>query len=69
MWATESLWFEIAIVSIIFALSNIVMGHCEERTPKIRRLGKYPLMVLLVYGISVCFGRIAAITLLASCIV
>jgi hypothetical protein len=26
MWITDSLWFEIAIVSIIFALGNILFG-------------------------------------------
>lgn len=34
MLETDSLWFEIAIVSIIFALGNILMGHFEEQTPK-----------------------------------
>ena len=36
MFTTGSLWFEIAIVSIIFALGNITMGHFEERTPKLK---------------------------------
>ena len=57
MWTTESLWFEIAIVSIIFAVGNMVMGHFEERTPKLRRVSKYLLILLLVCGISVFFGR------------
>jgi hypothetical protein len=55
MWSTESLWFEIAIVSIIYALGNILMGHFEERTPKIRRVGKYLLSMLIVCGISLFF--------------
>ena len=41
MWSTESLWFEVAVVSIIYALGNILMGQFEEQTPKIRRVGKY----------------------------
>lgn len=60
MWTTESLWFEIAIVSIIFAIGNMVMGHFEEQTPKIRRVGKYLLTLLLVCGISVAFSRTAS---------
>jgi predicted MFS family arabinose efflux permease len=48
MWATNSLWFEIAIVSIIYALGNILMGHFEERTPKTRRVMKYVLTLLIV---------------------
>ena len=60
MWATNSLWFEIAIVSIIYALGNIVFGHFEERTPKWRRAGKYILTLIIVIVISVYFGRTAA---------
>jgi hypothetical protein len=30
MWSTNSLWFEVAIVSIIYAVGNIVFGHFEE---------------------------------------
>lgn len=53
----EALWFEIAIVSTIYALGNILMGHFEERTPKIRRVGKYLLTIIIVCGISVYLGR------------
>ncbi|MES2762825.1 MAG: hypothetical protein V4677_11490 [Bacteroidota bacterium] len=60
MWITDSLWFEIAIVSIIFAVGNMVMGHFEERTPKIRRVGKYVLILVIICGISVLFGRVVA---------
>ena len=66
MWSTESLWFEIAIVSIIFAIGNMTMGHFEEQTPKIRRVGKYLLFLLLVCGISVAFGRSVSMILLSA---
>ena len=65
MWTTGSLWFEVAIVSVIYAFGNILMGHFEERTPKIRRLGKYLLTIVLVCSVSVLFGRIFSMTLLA----
>ena len=65
MWVTDSLWFEIAIVSMIFAIGNILMGHFEEQTPKIRRVGKYLLTIILICGISTLFGRAAAMGLLA----
>ena len=64
MWTTDSLWFEIAVVSIIFAVGNMTMGHFEERTPKLRWVSKYLLTLVLVCGISVLFGRpVAMITL------
>src|SRR5687768_16644060 len=69
MWTTNSLWFEIAIVSIIFALGNMLLGHFEERTSKIRKVGKYVLTLLIVCGISVVFGRTTAMVLLAICFV
>jgi len=69
MWVTDSLWFEIAIVSIIYALGNILMGHFEERTSKVRRVMKYILTLILVCGISFLFGRIVSMTLLASLII
>ncbi len=65
MWTTESLWFEIAIVSIIFAIGNITMGHFEERTPKLKRVGKYIITMALICGISVLFGRSVAMIFLA----
>jgi hypothetical protein len=65
MWSIESLWFEVAIVSIIYALGNILMGQFEERTPKIRRVGKYILTLIVVCGISVLAGRTVAMIFLA----
>lgn len=64
MW-TPTLWFEIAIVSIIYALGNILMGHFEERTSKIRRVAKYFLTMIVVYCISYFLGRPAAMLFLA----
>ena len=69
MWSTESLWFEVAVVSIIYALGNILMGQFEEQTPKIRRVGKYILTLVVVCGISVFLGRTAAMILLACFII
>ena len=64
MWTTESLWFEIAIVSIVFAVGNIFFGHFEEHTPKIRRRGKYVLVLTLIVGVSILFSRIASMIIL-----
>ncbi len=58
MWSTESLWFEVAVISAIFAFGNIFFGHFEERTPKWRKVLKFVLFVILAIGISMLFGRI-----------
>lgn len=65
MWTTHSLWFEIAIVSIIFALGNMLLGHFEERTPRLRKVGKYVLTLAIVCGISIASGRDVAMIVLA----
>jgi hypothetical protein len=67
MWTTSSLWFEIAIVSIIFALGNMLFGHFEERTPRARKVGKYILTLLIFCSISVYFGRSISMLLLGIC--
>jgi hypothetical protein len=54
MWNTESLWFEVALVSGIFALGNITMGHLEEQTPKQQRVGKHILTLLVICTIRLC---------------
>ncbi len=69
MWQTSTLWFEVAIVSIIFAVGNILFGQFEERTPKWRRVGKYLLVTLIICLLSVSFGRTTAMIVLASSII
>ena len=38
MWTTESLWFEIALVSIVYALGNILMGGTNTQDKKGREV-------------------------------
>ena len=66
MWSTDSLWFEVAVVSVIYAAGNILFGHFEERTPKWRRLGKYLLSLIVVVLLSVFLGRTVAMVFLAA---
>jgi len=69
MWNTDSLWFEVAIVSIIYALGNILMGHFEERTPKIRRVAKYLIFIVITCAISLVFNRTVSMLFLCSLII
>ena len=66
MWSTDTLWFEVAIVSIIYAIGNMTFGHFEERTPKWRRVGKYFLTIVIVIILSVYFGRTTAMIVLSA---
>ena len=64
MWITDSVWFEIAMVSALYAVGNILLGHFEEQTPKFKRIGKYLLTLLIIVGLSIYFGRIVAMVVL-----
>ena len=66
---TSPLWFEVAVVTTIFALGNIFMGHWEERTPKWRRALKMVICVAVVVGISAAFGRAWAMGFLGAMLV
>lgn len=59
MWATDTLWFDVAIVMSIFAVGNILFGHFEEHRPKERRLLKV-VIVLGVVVLSASVGRMWA---------
>jgi hypothetical protein len=64
MWNTNTLWFEVAIVTIFILLGHIFLGHFEERSPKLRKLLKYIATLVVLISISIFFGRIVALSIL-----
>ncbi len=64
VFLSDALWFEVAIVSIVFTIGNILMGHFEEHTPKAKRIAKYLMFLILICGLSYYFGRMVAMTVL-----
>lgn len=69
MWNTNTIWFEITIVTILFLLGNIYMGHFEERSPKWRKLLKYLVTLAIIILISQFFGRTIAFIILGLTII
>ena len=51
------MWYEVAIISMFFAVGNIFFGHFEELTPKWRKLLKYIFFVGISLLISYYAGR------------
>ena len=51
------MWQEIAIVSALFALGNILFRHFEEMTPKWRRVLKFILFTIIFCAISYYGGK------------
>jgi hypothetical protein len=64
MWNTDSLWLEIAVVTIFFLLGHIYFGHFEERSPKWRKLAKYIATLAIIISLSIFFGRTVAFVVL-----
>ena len=52
------MWWEVAVISTIFAVGNILLGHFEEGTPRWRRLLKMALVMLVAVSLSTYLGRI-----------
>jgi hypothetical protein len=68
MWNTDTLWFDVALVTGIFAVGNILFGHFEEHRPKARRLAKLAIVLagtLLLSYLGLRWVAYAAIGLLA----
>ena len=53
----DTLWFEVAVVSSMFAFGNIFFGHFEEHTPRWRKVLKMLLFTAVVVGLSAFLGR------------
>jgi len=64
MWHTNTIWFEIAIVSMLILFGHILLGHFEERSPRWRKVVKYIVTLLLIVSISIFFGRALAFIIL-----
>ena len=69
MWNTNTLWFEISIVTIFYLLGNIFLGHFEERSPKWRKLVKYLVTLVIIISLSVFFGRTVALIVLGASLI
>ena len=57
MWSTNTYWFDVAIITAIFAVGSVLFGHFEEHKPKWKRLLKVITVVGVVVGLSVLGAR------------
>ena len=64
MWNTETIWFEVSVVTLFYLIGNIVFGHFEERSPKWRKFAKYIVTLAIIILLSVYFGRTVAMVTL-----
>jgi predicted MFS family arabinose efflux permease len=52
MWNIDTLWFDVAVVGVMFAVGNILFGHFEEHRSKLRRLLKFALFLVMTVVLS-----------------
>src|SRR5262245_28511931 len=57
MWSTDTYWFDVAVVTAIFAVGSALFGRFEEHKPKWMRLLKVVSVVGLVVGLSAVGAR------------
>jgi hypothetical protein len=60
------MWLEVAILTTIFAIGNILFAHFEECTPKWRKVAKVFLSIGLTILITETLGRLWFYVLLAA---
>ena len=57
MWNTDSLWFEVAVVSLITAFGSIFFAHFEVHTSRWKKVLKLLFFILATVSISATLGR------------
>ena len=56
MWDTNTIWFEIAIVSSAMSLGYICLGHFEERSTFLKKFFKYVIALVIIIGCGCVAG-------------
>ena len=59
------MWFEVAVITTIFAVGNILFGHFEEGSPKWRRILKIFLFIVITILLTETLGRLWFYVMLA----
>lgn len=57
MWSTNTIWFDICLITSIFAFGHIFFGHFELHTAKWRKVLKIVLFVCIAVTITSTLGR------------
>jgi hypothetical protein len=69
MFNTDTLWFDVSLITGITAFGSIYFGHFELHTPKWRRVLKLIFFIVLAVLITTLAGRIWTYVLLGVMVV
>jgi hypothetical protein len=57
MWNTDTPWFDVAVISLSFAIGNILFGRFEEHRSRWRRVFKLALVLAITLGLAQTVAR------------
>jgi len=57
MWSTTTIWFDISLITCLFAFGHIFFGHFEVHTPKWRKALKLIVFIGVAILITSTVGR------------
>ena len=57
MWSTDTYWFDVALVALLFALGNILFGHFEAHRSPWVRVAKLVVGLPALVAIAATAGR------------
>ena len=57
MWNTDTLWFEVAIISTMNAVGSALLSHFEVQTSKWKKVVKLLFSIIAITTISATLGR------------
>lgn len=69
MWSTDTIWFEISVITGLTSFGQIYFGHFEKHTPKWRRALKILLFIGIAITLTTTLGRAWTLGFLALCLV
>jgi hypothetical protein len=64
-WTPATPWFDVAMVTGLFAIGSILFGRFEEHKPRWRRVLKLVLVTAIYLAVARTAGRVWAMGLLA----
>jgi hypothetical protein len=57
MWSIDTPWFDVAVISTVFAIGNILFGRFVEHQPRWRRVLKWGLVLGVTLVLAQTLGR------------
>ena len=68
MWSTDTIWFDISLITGITAFGTIFFGHFETYTPKWKKVLKLVVFIAIVITLTSTLGRAWTYGFIGTCV-